>query len=106
MGTEWTEAVIFLYLILVMVLRPRGLLGEETREPDDGEARMDELKAQIQEWRDAWMKRVPTAPRWAGGRWSRPGLLLGIACLIVFPFLFSTNSGFISKRRSSRWPTW
>jgi branched-chain amino acid transport system permease protein len=32
MGTEWTEAVIFVYLILVMVLRPRGLLGEETRE--------------------------------------------------------------------------
>ena len=32
LGTEWTEAVIFIYLILVMVLRPRGLLGEETRE--------------------------------------------------------------------------
>jgi branched-chain amino acid transport system permease protein len=32
LGTEWTEAVIFVYLILVMVLRPRGLLGEETRE--------------------------------------------------------------------------
>jgi len=32
LGTNWTEAVIFLYLILVMVLRPRGLLGEETRE--------------------------------------------------------------------------
>ena len=32
MGTQWTEAVIFAYLILVMVLRPRGLLGEETRE--------------------------------------------------------------------------
>ena len=32
MGTQWTEAVIFVYLILVMVLRPRGLLGEETRE--------------------------------------------------------------------------
>jgi branched-chain amino acid transport system permease protein len=31
-GGEWTEAVIFGYLILVMVLRPRGLLGEETRE--------------------------------------------------------------------------
>jgi branched-chain amino acid transport system permease protein len=32
MGTQWTEAVVFVYLILVMVLRPRGLLGEETRE--------------------------------------------------------------------------
>ncbi len=31
-GGEWTEAVVFLYLILIMVLRPRGLLGEETRE--------------------------------------------------------------------------
>ena len=29
---EWTEAVVFGYLILIMVLRPRGLLGEETRE--------------------------------------------------------------------------
>jgi branched-chain amino acid transport system permease protein len=32
LGTQWTEAVIFIYLILVMVLRPRGLIGEETRE--------------------------------------------------------------------------
>jgi branched-chain amino acid transport system permease protein len=32
LGSQWTEAVIFVYLILVMVLRPRGLLGEETRE--------------------------------------------------------------------------
>ena len=31
-GPEWTEAVVFGYLILVMILRPRGLLGEETRE--------------------------------------------------------------------------
>jgi branched-chain amino acid transport system permease protein len=31
-GGEWTEAVIFAYLILIMVFRPRGLLGEETRE--------------------------------------------------------------------------
>jgi branched-chain amino acid transport system permease protein len=29
---EWTPAVVFAYLILIMVLRPRGLLGEETRE--------------------------------------------------------------------------
>jgi branched-chain amino acid transport system permease protein len=32
MGPQWTEAVVFGYLILIMILRPRGLLGEETRE--------------------------------------------------------------------------
>jgi branched-chain amino acid transport system permease protein len=32
LGPQWTEAVVFGYLILVMLLRPRGLLGEETRE--------------------------------------------------------------------------
>src|SRR3954469_25423651 len=32
LGPEWTEAVVFGYLIVIMVLRPRGLLGEETRE--------------------------------------------------------------------------
>jgi branched-chain amino acid transport system permease protein len=31
-GPQWTPAVVFGYLILVMVLQPRGLLGEETRE--------------------------------------------------------------------------
>jgi branched-chain amino acid transport system permease protein len=31
-GTEWTPAVVFGYLILIMVFRPSGLLGEETRE--------------------------------------------------------------------------
>jgi branched-chain amino acid transport system permease protein len=31
-GQEWTEAVVFGYLILIMILRPKGLLGEETRE--------------------------------------------------------------------------
>jgi branched-chain amino acid transport system permease protein len=31
-GPEWTGAVVFAYLILIMVLRPHGLLGEETRE--------------------------------------------------------------------------
>jgi len=31
-GPEWTDAVVFAYLIAIMVLRPRGLLGEETRE--------------------------------------------------------------------------
>jgi len=32
LSPEWTEAVVFGYLILIMTLRPRGLLGEETRE--------------------------------------------------------------------------
>jgi branched-chain amino acid transport system permease protein len=31
-GPQWTEAVVFGYLIAIMVLRPRGLLGEQTRE--------------------------------------------------------------------------
>jgi branched-chain amino acid transport system permease protein len=31
-GPQWTEAVVFGYLIAIMVLRPTGLLGEETRE--------------------------------------------------------------------------
>jgi branched-chain amino acid transport system permease protein len=32
LGPQWTETVVFGYLIAIMVLRPRGLLGEETRE--------------------------------------------------------------------------
>jgi branched-chain amino acid transport system permease protein len=32
MGPQWTEAVVFAYLIAIMILRPRGLLGEETRD--------------------------------------------------------------------------
>jgi branched-chain amino acid transport system permease protein len=31
-GGEWTNAVVFAYLILIMVFRPQGLLGEQTRE--------------------------------------------------------------------------
>jgi branched-chain amino acid transport system permease protein len=31
-GSEWTPAVVFGYLVLIMVFRPQGLLGEETRE--------------------------------------------------------------------------
>jgi branched-chain amino acid transport system permease protein len=31
-GPQWTPAVVFAYLIAIMVLRPQGLLGEETRE--------------------------------------------------------------------------
>ena len=56
---------------------------------------MNELKAQLQEWRDALAGRVPAAPRWAGEGWSRPGVLLLIAALILFPFLFSAASGFL-----------
>jgi branched-chain amino acid transport system permease protein len=31
-GPQWTPAIVFAYLIIIMVLRPRGLIGEETRE--------------------------------------------------------------------------
>jgi branched-chain amino acid transport system permease protein len=31
-GGEWTPVVVFGYLILIMTFRPRGLLGEQTRE--------------------------------------------------------------------------
>ena len=31
-SATWTPAVVFIYLILIMVFRPRGLVGEETRE--------------------------------------------------------------------------
>jgi branched-chain amino acid transport system permease protein len=31
-GNDWTPVVVFAFLILIMVFRPRGLLGEETRE--------------------------------------------------------------------------
>ncbi|MBA2515953.1 MAG: branched-chain amino acid ABC transporter permease, partial [Solirubrobacterales bacterium] len=31
-GTQWTPAIVFAYLVLVMVFRPQGLIGEETRE--------------------------------------------------------------------------
>ncbi len=31
-GPQWTPAIVFGYLVLIMVLRPRGLIGEETRE--------------------------------------------------------------------------
>jgi branched-chain amino acid transport system permease protein len=29
---SWTPAIVFAYLILIMVFRPQGLIGEETRE--------------------------------------------------------------------------
>lgn len=31
-GPEWTPAIVFAFLVLVMVFRPQGLLGEETRQ--------------------------------------------------------------------------
>jgi branched-chain amino acid transport system permease protein len=31
-GAEWTTAVVFAYLVLIMVFRPQGLIGEVTRE--------------------------------------------------------------------------
>ncbi|PZR66031.1 MAG: branched-chain amino acid ABC transporter permease [Solirubrobacterales bacterium] len=31
-GSQWTEAIVFGYLILVMVFKPQGLFGEQTRE--------------------------------------------------------------------------
>jgi len=31
-GAQWTTAVVFGYLVLIMVFRPQGLIGEETRE--------------------------------------------------------------------------
>jgi branched-chain amino acid transport system permease protein len=31
-GAQWTTAVVFAYLILIMVFRPQGLIGEVTRE--------------------------------------------------------------------------
>ncbi|MDQ3849555.1 MAG: branched-chain amino acid ABC transporter permease [Actinomycetota bacterium] len=31
-GAEWTTAVVFGYLVMIMVFRPQGLIGEQTRE--------------------------------------------------------------------------
>ena len=31
-GQDWTPVIVFAYLILIMVFRPQGLIGEETRE--------------------------------------------------------------------------
>jgi branched-chain amino acid transport system permease protein len=32
LGSQWTPAVVFAYLILIMVFKPSGLLGEQTRD--------------------------------------------------------------------------
>jgi branched-chain amino acid transport system permease protein len=31
-GNDWTPAIVFVYLVVIMVFRPQGLIGEETRE--------------------------------------------------------------------------
>ena len=31
-GAQWTPAIVFAYLVLIMVFRPQGILGEQTRE--------------------------------------------------------------------------
>ncbi len=31
-GTEWTPVIVFGFLVMILVLRPQGLLGEQTRE--------------------------------------------------------------------------
>jgi branched-chain amino acid transport system permease protein len=31
-GQDWTPVIVFAYLVLIMVFRPQGLIGEETRE--------------------------------------------------------------------------
>ncbi len=56
---------------------------------------MSELQAQLNEWREALLRRVPDAPRWLGGRWNRVGIVLLLAFLIVFPLLVASASGFL-----------
>jgi branched-chain amino acid transport system permease protein len=56
---------------------------------------MNELKAQIQEWRDSWKQRIPDAPRALGGRWSRIGAGVLLIFLILLPLVFSESSGFL-----------
>jgi branched-chain amino acid transport system permease protein len=57
---------------------------------------MSELKAQINEWRGAIVRRIPAAPRIIGRRWSRVLVPLGIAFMIALPFFFSEASGFMN----------
>ena len=54
-----------------------------------------ELRAQLREWRAAVDSRLPTPPRWLGGRWSRLLAAVLIVIGIVLPFAFSQDSGFI-----------
>ncbi len=55
---------------------------------------MSELRAQLQEWRDTLLGRVPAAPRWAGGKWSRPAVLVAMVLTIVLPFIVG-GGGFL-----------
>jgi branched-chain amino acid transport system permease protein len=57
---------------------------------------MSELKAQLNEWREAITRRIPAAPRIIGGHWSRILVPMGIAFMIVLPFFFSSASGFMN----------
>jgi branched-chain amino acid transport system permease protein len=57
---------------------------------------MSELQAQLQEWRDRILARVPGAPAWLGGRWSRVIAACGMAFAIALPFFFSSTNGFIN----------
>jgi branched-chain amino acid transport system permease protein len=56
---------------------------------------MNELKLQIEEWRDAWKQRIPDAPRWLGGRWNRVSAGVLLIFLILLPLMFSESSGFL-----------
>ena len=55
---------------------------------------MSELQAQLREWREAWLRRVPTVPGWAGGSWARPAVLLGAVLTILLPFIVG-GGGFL-----------
>ncbi|HEX4036057.1 MAG TPA: branched-chain amino acid ABC transporter permease [Solirubrobacteraceae bacterium] len=57
---------------------------------------MNELRAQINEWREAIAQRIPAAPRVIGGRWSRVFAPAALAFMIVLPFFFSSASGFMN----------
>jgi branched-chain amino acid transport system permease protein len=56
---------------------------------------MNELKLQIQEWREAWTKRVPKVPGWMGGRWSRVSAGVLLIFLIFMPLMLTESSGFL-----------
>ncbi len=83
-GPQWTPFFVFGLLILILVLRPQGLLGEETTG-----SRVNELRAQLREWRAAIERRLP--PWW-------PRALAGvlIAFGLILPQLFSVTSNFVN----------
>ena len=55
---------------------------------------MSELKAQLQEWRASLLGRVPAAPGWAGGNWSRPAVVACLVITILLPFIVG-GGGFL-----------